>query len=216
MKALEIINYIGLIGSFTLAISGSMKAMDQKFDPFGVFIIAFVTAVGGGTLRDILLTDKAVFWIENTTFIYLIIAGSITAMILRNRLFKLYKILLLFDTIGLGIYTIIGVQVGINYELSPIICIILGILTGSFGGVLRDILVNEVPVIFHKEIYATASILGGVLYLILLQFNLMTSLPELISILFIIALRIIIIKLNLKLPNVFFKEETDIRKSKTD
>lgn len=174
--------------------------MKKQLDPFGVFIIAFVTAVGGGTLRDMLLADKFVFWLLEPTYIYYIIGGTIFAMVFRNYLIYLQKILLLFDTIGLGLYTIAGVQIGISSGLSPINCLILGTITGSFGGVIRDILVNEVPVIFRKEIYATASILGGVFYLILLHYQVPSPLSQLIPIFFIILFRFTIIYFNLSLP----------------
>ena len=114
---------------------------------------------------------------------------------------------MLFDTIGLGLFTIVGVQVGLEFNLSAINCIILGTITGSFGGVLRDILVNEIPLIFEKEIYATNSILGGGLYLILLKLNIENPLAQIIPIVFIIIMRLIVIKLNLSLPQINLKEK---------
>lgn len=201
-----IINYISIIGSFTLAISGALTAMNKKFDPFGVLIIAFVTAVGGGTIRDILLTEKSVFWLNETSYIYFIIIGTLIAIIFKNKLNYIQKPLLFFDAIGLGLYTITGVQIGLNFELSAMNCIILGTITGAFGGVLRDILVNEVPVIFKNEIYATVSILGGIFYLILYKFNVMNPLLQIIPILFIIVIRLIIIYYNVSLPSIYKKD----------
>lgn len=201
-----IINYIGIIGSFALAISGALTAMNKRLDPFGVIIIAFVTAVGGGTIRDILLTDKSVFWLNETSYIYFIIAGTLIALVFKNKLNYIQKSLLFFDAIGLGLYTITGVQIGLNFELSAINCIILGTITGSFGGVLRDILVNEVPVIFEKEIYATVCILGGILYLILYHFKVTNPLLQIIPILFIITTRLIIIYYNISLPSIYKKD----------
>ncbi len=201
-----ILNYIGIIGSFALAISGALTAMHKRFDPFGVLIIAFVTAVGGGTVRDIMLTGKTVFWLEQTSYIYFIIAGTFFAVIFRNKLGYIQKPLLFFDAIGLGLYTIAGVQIGISFELSPIICIILGTITGSFGGVIRDIFVNEVPVIFKKEIYATVSIVGGAIYLTLYKLGVSNPLLQIVPILFIIITRLLVIKYKISLPSIYAKE----------
>ena len=203
----EFMEYIGLFGSFTLAISGALKAIYKKFDPFGVFIIAFVTAVGGGTIRDILLTEKSVFWMNNANYIYIIIVGALCAIILRNKLFHLQRLLSLFDTVGLGLFTIVGVQIGLQSEINTISCVILGTITGAFGGVLRDVLVNEIPVIFRKEIYASVSVIGGVLYIILLHFNIPNPYSQVIPICIIIFLRLIIIKFNISLPTISLKEK---------
>ncbi len=203
----EILNYISIGGSFALAISGALKAMGKKFDPFGILIIAFVTAVGGGTLRDILLTDKSVFWLQETPYIYFIIAGALMALIFRKKLSYFHNTLMFFDAIGLALYTIIGVQIGIEHELSFINCIILGTLTGAFGGVLRDILVNEVPVIFHKEIYATVSIVGGMFYWALNQLNVSSPFLQILPILFIIIVRVLITYYKLAFPSIYGKGE---------
>ena len=121
-----ILNYIGIVGSFAMAISGALTTMNKRFDPFGVLIIAFVTAVGGGTIRDMMIDGKMVFWLQQTSYIYFIIAGTVFAVVFRRKLGYIKKPLLFFDAIGLGLFTITGVQIGISYELSPVICIILG------------------------------------------------------------------------------------------
>ncbi len=160
----NIINLIAVAGVVSFAISGALTAMDKKFDVFGVFIIAFATSVGGGTFRDVMIKERDVFWLVDPVYTYVIIAGTILALLFRKRLCHLRKTLSLFDTIGLALYTIIGVQIGIQYNLPSVSVIAIGTITGSFGGVVRDILVNEVPLIFKKEIYATISILGGSVY----------------------------------------------------
>lgn len=203
----EIINYISILGSFTLAISGAITAMRKKFDPFGVLIIAFVTAVGGGTLRDMLLTDKNVFWLEQASYVYFALAGTVFAILFKNRLEHMYKPLLFFDAIGLGLYTITGVQIGLEFDLTIVNCIILGVITGSFGGVIRDILVNDIPVIFKKEVYATVSISGAILYLILLQFGLKNILLQLIPVVFIILVRMLVVYYKISLPSLYKKEK---------
>ncbi len=203
----ELIELIGITGSFAMAISGALKAMHKRFDPFGVFIIAFVTAIGGGTVRDVLLTDKDVFWMHSSYYIYAIILGGIFAIVFRNRIYKFQRLLSLFDTIGLGLFTIVGVQIGLDFNINHISCIILGTITGAFGGVLRDVLVNEIPIIFQKEIYASISIIGGAIYLVLIHFNVPIITAQLIPISIIIILRLLVIKYNISLPTIYLKEK---------
>lgn len=195
--------WFGVIGTFAFSISGAMTAMRKKFDPFGVIIIGFVTAVGGGTVRDVLLKDVYVFWLKEPHFVYSIIAGSLFAMFFRRNLDMLSKSLLLFDTIGLGLYTIIGLEIGLHNGLSVMSCIILGVITGSFGGVLRDILVNEIPVIFRKEIYATVSIIGGLIYFILKTSGVTEPLLQIVPIVLIIIFRMLVIKFRISYPSIY-------------
>ena len=198
----EIVYYIAVFGTIAFAISGALHAMNQRFDPFGVFIIGFATAVGGGTVRDVLL-GQPVFWLVDPIYIYVIIAGSILAIVFRTRLNHLRKTLLFFDTIGLGLYTIIGVQIGLNAELDYVSCVALDTLTGSFGGVLRDILINQIPVIFKKEIYATVSILGGSIYILLQSLNVPNIYQQLIPSILIIVVRFLIIYFKVSLPTIY-------------
>ncbi|MEJ6735936.1 MAG: trimeric intracellular cation channel family protein [Flavobacteriales bacterium] len=201
----SVIIYISLLGSLTFAISGALKAINKKFDPFGVLIIGFVTAVGGGTIRDILITDKTVFWLNESIHLYFILGGVILAIIFRNKLNKFNKSLLFFDAVGLGLFTITGVQIGIENDLHLINCIILGTITGSFGGVVRDVLVNETPVIFKKEIYATISIFGGGLYLLLVNLEIQNPYLQIIPIAFIIIARLTVLKFKISLPQIKYK-----------
>ncbi|GAA4274931.1 trimeric intracellular cation channel family protein [Aquimarina gracilis] len=191
---------LDILGTVAFAISGALSAMNRKLDLFGIFIIAFVTAIGGGTIRDILIGNTPVSWMQNTTNLYLI--GGVTTMsiILRNKLDYLKKSLFLFDTIGLGIFTIIGVEIGIKAGLEPIICVALGTMTGCFGGVVRDILCNEIPVIFRKEIYATASIAGGICFISLYNANIDQNIIYVSTALLIIIIRLIVVKYRISLP----------------
>jgi uncharacterized membrane protein YeiH len=209
-----ILNYISILGAFSMAISGALTAMKKRFDPFGVFIIAFVTAVGGGTIRDMLLTEKSVFWLEQSSYIYFVIAGTIFAIVFKSKLYHINRPLLFFDAIGLGLYTITGVQIGIEHQLDTINCIILGTITGAFGGVLRDILVNEIPVIFKNEVYATISILGALLYILLQQLHVTNPILQIAPVLFIIAVRLLVIHFNISLPSLYPKEKGDLSGTK--
>lgn len=196
---------LDLLGTVAFAISGALVAINKKFDPFGVFIIAFVTAVGGGTLRDVLIGIQPVSWMNNITYIFAISIAVFVAIIFRNKLKYLSKSLFLFDTIGLGVFTIIGTEIGINSNFHPVISIILGTISASFGGVLRDILCNDIPVIFRKEIYATACIFGAITFIMLNSFNISESIVYFSTILIVIIIRLIAVKFHLSLPTFYSK-----------
>ncbi|NQV78447.1 MAG: trimeric intracellular cation channel family protein [Lutibacter sp.] len=197
---------LDLLGIISFAISGSLVAMRKKFDPFGVFIIAFVTSVGGGTLRDVLIGAQPVFWMKNTLVIFLIMGSYLFAIFFRKKLKYLNKSLFLFDTIGLGIYTIMGTEIGLNYNFHPIVIISIATMSASFGGVIRDILCNEIPVIFRKEIYATACVFGSITYLILHNFDLNNSIIYIATSLIVISIRLIAVIFHLSLP-VFYSKK---------
>jgi len=201
-----LIEHINIMGSFVFAISGALVGIKKRLDLFGVLIVAFITAVGGGTIRDMLLADRDVFWLLDTTVIYAILAGALIAMFFKTKLHFFNKPIFFYDAVGLGIFTITGVQIGIDANLAPLISILLGTLTGVFGGVIRDIIVNEIPVIFKKEIYATTSIAGGGLYLVLVHFNVNTPYLQIIPIVLIIITRIIAVTYKISLPNIYRKE----------
>lgn len=196
-----------LLGTSAFAISGALAAMNRRLDLFGIFIIAFVTAIGGGTVRDILIGNTPVTWMENSIYIYLIGIVTIIAIIFRTQLDRLKKSLFLFDSIGLGIFTITGVELGIQNDLNPIISITLGAMTGTFGGVIRDILCNEIPVIFRKEIYATASIMGGLAFIFLYELNLNQDVIYIITSLTVILIRLMAVKFKISLPSFYLSEE---------
>ena len=194
---------IDILGTIAFAISGVLIAFNKRMDLFGILIIAFVTAVGGGTLRDLLLGDVPVSWMTDITYSYVIIGSAIFAIVLRNKINYLRTSLFLFDTIGIGLYTVVGVEKGINAELHPLICIASGTITASFGGVIRDILCNEIPVIFRKEIYATACILGGVVYFLLIKLPIDTNVVFIISGSVVIAIRLLAVKFKIGLPSIY-------------
>jgi len=196
-----------ILGIFAFAISGSLVAMRKRMDPFGVFIIAFATSVGGGTLRDLLIGAQPVFWMKNTDVIFLIITAYFFAIFFRKKLKYLNKSLFLFDTIGLGLYTIMGTEIGLSNNFHPIIIIAIATMSASFGGVIRDILCNEIPVVFRKEIYATACILGGLTYFLLLQFFEDRNYLFVIAGLVVIIVRLIAVRYKISLPTLYKKDE---------
>jgi len=194
---------IDILGTIAFAISGVLVAMEKKLDLFGVLIIAFVTAMGGGTLRDMLIGNTPVVWMRESVYIFTILGAVIFAIVFVKQLKYLRKTLFLFDTIGIGLFTMVGIEKGLSAELMPVMCIILGTITASFGGVIRDILCNEIPVIFHKEIYATACILGGLFYFLLIQFPIDDTYAYIAAILIIILVRILAVKFHIALPNIY-------------
>jgi uncharacterized membrane protein YeiH len=195
-----IFHLLDLIGTMAFAMSGALTAMNKKLDPFGVFIIAFVTAVGGGTLRDALIGRTPVAWMLDLQYVYVIILGYMLTILFRKKLDKLRVSLFLFDTIGLGVFTLIGLEKGIVTGLHPIICIALGTMTACFGGVLRDILCNEIPTIFRREIYATICLFGGVVFFALKSLNLEDDVLYLITSIAIISVRLLAVKYKWYLP----------------
>jgi uncharacterized membrane protein YeiH len=201
----KLILIIDILGTIAFAISGVLTALNKRLDPFGILIIAFVTAVGGGTLRDILI-DANVAWMRNLTFVYVIFGSTIFAVIFRKRLGYIRRSLFLFDTIGIALYTIVGVEKGIAAGFHPIICVALGTMTACFGGVLRDILCNEIPIIFRKEIYATACILGASAYFLLHNTPISEDFIVIISGSIVIIVRLLAVYFNLSLPSIYRKE----------
>lgn len=197
---------IDILGTIAFAISGVLVAMEKKLDIFGVFIIAFVTAVGGGTLRDLLIGNTPVVWMRDNIYVFVIIGTVILAVLFRNQLKYLRTSLFLFDTIGIGLYTLVGIEKGLTAGMLPLMCIALGTITASFGGVIRDILCNEIPVIFRKEIYATACILGGASYFLFRKLPFNDAYAYAAAILIVIGIRLLAVKFKITLPSVYRNE----------
>jgi uncharacterized membrane protein YeiH len=194
---------IDILGTIAFAISGVLIAINKKMDLFGILIIAFVTAIGGGTLRDVLIGQTPVSWMKDMTFTYVILGSAVFAIIVRRKINYLRTSLFLFDTIGIGLYTVVGVEKGISAGLHPIICIALGTISACFGGVLRDMLCNEIPVIFRKEIYATACILGGLSYFLLRKLPIDPNVVFAIAGLIVIVMRLFAVKFKIALPSIY-------------
>ncbi|WP_194852050.1 trimeric intracellular cation channel family protein [Nonlabens antarcticus] len=200
---MEVIDIFDLLGTIAFAISGALAAFSKKLDPFGVIILAFVTAAGGGTLRDILIGIQPVSWMLNMNLVYTIIICVIITTIFRKWLLKLSKTLFLFDTIGIGLYTVVGLELGLQAGLHPLICITLGCVTACFGGVIRDILINEIPVIFRKNIYATACIIGGLVYFLMIKIGVLENFVFAIAASTVFLIRLLAVVFKLELPNLY-------------
>ena len=203
------LNVIDILGTFSFAVSGAFFAMEKKLDPFGVLILSFVTAIGGGTLRDIMIGNLPVGWLRDGTATIVIFMGAIGSMLFSQWLKKINATLFLFDALGLGLFTIIGIEKGMEMNFSMGVCIALGTITASFGGVIRDVLLNHVPLIFRKEIYALASITGGLIYYLLTQTALNDDAAKIICILLILVIRLLAVKYKLSLPVIYSKNKKD-------
>lgn len=197
---MEIFRAIDIAGTAAFSIAGAFAAMEKKLDVFGIFIVAFVTALGGGTLRDVLVGEVPVRWMHDLIPGLVVFVSTIVAMLFTNLIKNQHKILLLFDSIGLGFFTILGIQTGIRLELHPVICIVLGTITACFGGVIRDILLNNIPLVFQKEIYATTCIAGGIVFFLLQTLEVTGVSIDLICITSVVALRLLAVKYNWQLP----------------
>lgn len=193
---------LDIIGTVAFAVSGALTAMEKRMDVFGISIVAICTALGGGTLRDMLIGNTPVAWLLNLQNFYVALATIVLTIIFRIQLNKLRRSLLLFDTIGMGIFTLIGIQSGISIGLHPLVCMLLGTITASFGGVIRDILCNEIPLIFDREIYATACLVGGAFYFLLAQYQFSVDILSFATIAVIIAVRLMAVYFQWSLPRV--------------
>lgn len=195
---------IDILGTVAFAISGVLVAMEKRLDLFGVLIIAFVTAIGGGTLRDLLIGNTPVAWMTDITYMITIFIAVVLAIIFVNQLKYLRRSLFLFDTIGIGLYTMVGVEKGLQAELLPVVCIALGTMTACFGGVIRDMLCNEIPIIFRRtEIYATTCILGGASYFLFTGLSMREDYAYIAAILVVITLRTLAVLFGIRLPNIY-------------
>ncbi len=198
---MESVKIIEIAGTAAFSIAGAFAAMEKRLDLFGIFIIAFVTAMGGGTLRDVLIGELPVKWMLDMNYGLVVLLSTLSALLFTNVILNYHKILLLFDSIGLGFFTLAGIQTGITLDFTPITCVALGTMTACFGGVIRDISLNNIPLIFEKEIYATACIVGGTLFFILSSLNVQQSYIEVISLLTVVIFRLLAVKYDWQLPS---------------
>ena len=192
---------LSLIGVAVFAITGALAAGRKGLDWVGVLALAFATSVGGGTLRDILLNRETIFWIETPDYVWVIILSS-ALTIIYTRFFKPpVNTLLIADAFGLALFTIIGAQIAEGMGVSPIVVVIMGVITGSAGGVIRDIFTDEIPLLFRADepLYSTASVAGLLIYLGVkhLDFNTITATLSGIAVIIIIRLCAIFWKITL-------------------
>jgi uncharacterized membrane protein YeiH len=176
-------------------------ASGKQIDWFGAYIIGLVTAIGGGTLRDLLL-DVTPFWMLDITYFLTTGFALLTVLLFKEKIFRLGNTLFLFDTIGLGLFTIVGITKSINAGFPVWVCIIMGTITGSVGGIIRDVLLNEVPLVFRKDIYALTCVVGGAVYFFCGYLLFPTSITEIVAASAIIVFRLLAVKFHWHLPQL--------------
>lgn len=191
-----------ILGTIVFAISGSLAAGEKSAgqDWFGVTFIGFITSIGGGSLRDMLLGSYPLVWVNDVNFIYAIIFGILLMRLFYSFLEKYRQQLMLFDTMGIALFTILGTEKTLELGFHPVIAAIMGMFSAVMGGVFRDMLTNSIPVIFRKEIYATACLAGAVLFLILYQFNLDRTINFILSGSLIITIRLLAVYYKWSIP----------------
>lgn len=196
---MSIIQALDFIGTFAFALSGALVAANKKFDLFGVIIIAFVTALGGGMLRDLLIDAHPISWIGDITYFWIIALAVLIMYLAKSKITPWSKTFFIFDTVGLGVFTYSGIQKSLEFGLEPIPAIVMGMISACFGGVIRDVLTNKVPLIFKKEIYASACLAGGFVYFSMRFLGFPTEIPTVLT---VILVRLLVVKYKLELPKV--------------
>lgn len=192
---------LDLLGTFAFAISGIRLASGGQIDWFGAYIIGLVTAIGGGTTRDLLLGVQP-FWMTHPSYFLTTAVALLAALVMRDKLLKFGSTLFLFDAIGLGLFTVTGISRSLDAGLPYWICIVMGTITGCVGGVVRDVLLNRVPLLFQRDIYAMACVAGGGLYLICTVVGLSEGLVQVITVVGVILIRLVAVRFHLHLPQL--------------
>ncbi|MBH0065039.1 trimeric intracellular cation channel family protein [Psychrobacter sp. SZ93C1] len=193
---------LDMVGVIACAIAGTLLAQHKGFDISGCILVAMVNAIGGGTLRDMALDRHPLFWMTDLNYVIVITVTSLILQIFFHLYHKIDKALKLFDAIGLAAFSVIGFKIALTQDMSPIIAIMMGVWTAMIGGMLRDIICNEIPLVLQREIYITASIAGSVAYLILQQFGVSSGINEFIMLFIIFAVRMLALKFDWHLPSI--------------
>ena len=204
----DFLNILENLGVLSFVISGIRHASLKRFDWFGAYVVGFITAIGGGTVRDLLLRVTP-FWMTDYSYLILTLIGLVGVLLFGRHVEKVPKTLFLFDAIGLGLFVVVGIEKTLANEFPFWVAIIMGTITGSVGGILRDILLNQTPLIFRKDFYAMACIIGGLVYYICFRIGISSEAINLIVAGTIILIRIVAVKYRIKVPNLKPHTQTD-------
>ena len=199
---MSLIYALDILGTFAFATSGALVASKKEFDLFGIVIIAFATAIGGGMLRDVLINAHPINWISDLNYVWTIFVAVFFTFLFKSKIAPLSKTMFLFDTIGLGVFTILGTQKVLLLDFHPFVALIMGMISAVMGGVIRDILTNKVPLIFKKGIYASACFVGGGIFLLMKFIGFDENIQFISTILVVIIIRLLAIKYQLQLPKI--------------
>lgn len=199
METLQIL--IEFIGTFAFAISGIRLASSKEFDWFGGYVVGLATAIGGGTIRDVML-GQTPFWMTDSVYIICTAAALVTVIIFKKNLVRLNNTWFIFDTLGLALFTVAGIQKTLYCGQPFWVAIIMGCITGAAGGVIRDVLINDVPLIFRKEIYAMACLIGGGVYQGCSLLGVNISVTVIASFFSVVLVRVLAVKYHISLPHL--------------
>ncbi len=199
------LHLMDFVGVFAFAVSGALRAGREGMDLFGVLVVAAVTAIGGGTVRDLLLGEP-VYWLSDVTYLYVIAAAAACTIVYTRFRRPPHGALLVADAFGLAVFAVLGARAGLEAGYSPLVAVIMGTITGVVGGAVRDVLFRETPLILRREIYATAAIAGASTYVVLNAWNLGNALVVTASLAVGLALRLIAVRFDLNLPTERPKE----------
>ena len=203
LPSLQIIIYtLDFVGVVACTIAATLLAQQLKFDFFGAVMISFLGSVGGGTLRDLLLNRHPIFWLHDLNYLYWIIGVSVLVQVFYDYFKRVDKMLRWFDAVGLAAFTVIGAQAAISRGMSAPIVLLMGAMTAVVGGVLRDIVCRQVPLLLQKEVYLSAALVGGVFYFILMHFGVGLWTRDLLTLLLVLAIRACAIIYNWNLPDI--------------
>lgn len=204
----DIVTVVDIVGTLVFAISGSLAAGERRFDLMGVAIIAFVTSVGGGTVRDLLIGAQPVGWMKHYHYVVIVLLGVVLTYFFHRKLHYFRRSFFLFDAIGLGTFAIAGMEKALSYNIEPIYAVLCGMISGCFGGVIRDVLCSEVPLIFRKEMYALPALLGASFYWLLDYLGMIPEVSFPITIVLVTSMRILAVRYDWRLPQIpMFRDE---------
>lgn len=200
MDSQAIIYLLDLLGTVAFAASGALAGVRRGMDLLGVIVLGIVTATGGGVIRDVLLNDTPPFCFKNELYLYLAVAASVIVFLSPRSFERMNRAMLILDALGLGTFLVIGTSKALQYELGLMGAIIMGVMTATCGGLVRDILSNEIPLILQREIYASACVVGGALFYFLHHTELPHSVNLTVSAIAVIAIRCAAILKGWQLP----------------
>ena len=202
----NLLYFLDIFGVIVFAFSGALMAGRYKLDPFGVIVLAAVTAIAGGTIRDVILATD-VFWLTNPTYLYVITATALLTILFIRRPNRIPKrLLLIADAFGLALFAVLGTAKSLSLGAAPPVAIVMGIITGVAGGMIRDVLCNVIPMILQKEIYAFAAMLGGSVFALLAYLGYSENSATVIAIIGALTLRLIAIYWQVSLPAFHINE----------
>lgn len=204
-----ILHILYLVAITAEAMTAALVAGRKEMDWFGVCVIASITALGGGTVRDILIDRHPLTWIEHPEYLLITVAAALAMAFIAPYMRKLHKVFLTLDAIGLVVFTVIGCNIAIGMQLPLLIIVVAGMITGCAGGVLRDMLCGQVPLLFQKELYASVSMMTGVLYLGLNHLAMPQGIAESIAMVVGFSLRMLAIRYEWNMPRFVYRAEWD-------